>query len=212
MTFVHAYTAALWALFHRARSLCQGSQDNSRLRSRGKARSRRILWPISQNDLRARSWNCCHIKSAPLRSLAGTLAFPHESHRNTPSATHWGANDFYGAFGMASDEFRNAAKQETLDASLPMRTNDDQIGAPLCCGIDDALPDVTYLDGGVHLESCITQLFRNSLDQLPGRLLQIFQLRSIAWRHLRWSGRNRLQHMQDPDLSILSSKLRDDGP
>ncbi len=29
---------------------------------------------------------------------------------------------------MASDEFRHAAKQETLDASQPMRTNDDQIG------------------------------------------------------------------------------------
>src|SRR5271166_6024197 len=49
------------------------------------------------------------------------------------------ANDFYGALGMASDEFRHAAQQETLDAASPMRTNDDQIGTPLCCGIDDSL-------------------------------------------------------------------------
>ena len=54
---------------------------------------------------------------------------------------------------MASDEFGHAAKQETLDASLSMRTNDDQIGTPLGCGIDDSLSDVTYLDGGVHLVS-----------------------------------------------------------
>ncbi len=31
---------------------------------------------------------------------------------------------------MASDEFGHAAKQETLDAAAPMRTNDDQIGTP----------------------------------------------------------------------------------
>jgi hypothetical protein len=57
---------------------------------------------------------------------------------------------------MASDELRHAAKQETLDASLSMRTNDNQVGAPLFCGIDNALSDVTYLDGGVHLEACTT--------------------------------------------------------
>ena len=55
---------------------------------------------------------------------------------------------------MASDEFGHTAKQETLDAAPPMRTNDDQIGTPLCSGIDDSLSDVTYLDGGIHLESC----------------------------------------------------------
>ena len=60
---------------------------------------------------------------------------------------------------MASDEFRHAAKQETLDASPPMRTNDDQIGTPLCCGIDDSLSDVTYLDGGVHLEPALRSSF-----------------------------------------------------
>jgi len=48
---------------------------------------------------------------------------------------------------MASDEFRYAAKQETLDASLPMRTIDDRIGNPLCCEIDDALSNVTHPDG-----------------------------------------------------------------
>jgi len=70
---------------------------------------------------------------------------------------------------MASNEFRYATEQETLDASLPMRTNHNQIGAPFCCGIDDALSDVTYLDGGTRLEPCSTQLLRNSLDQLTGQ-------------------------------------------
>ena len=81
---------------------------------------------------------------------------------------------------MASDEFGHAAKQETLDASLSMRTNDDQIGTPLGCGIDDRLSNVTYLDGGVHLESCATQAVRYALNQLMGRLLLIFQLGSVA--------------------------------
>jgi hypothetical protein len=113
---------------------------------------------------------------------------------------------------MASDEFGHAAKQETLDASLPMRTNDDQIGTPLCCGIDNSLSDVTYLDDGVHLESCTTPLVRNSLDQLMGWLFLIVQLGSVPSRHLRGSRRNRLQHMQDPDLCMLSPKLRDNSP
>jgi hypothetical protein len=113
---------------------------------------------------------------------------------------------------MASDEFGHAAKQETLDASLSMRTNDDQIGTPLGCGIHDSLSDVTYLDGSVHLESCATQFLRNSLDQLTGWLFLIFQLGSITWRHLRGSRRNRLQHMQNPDLCMLSPKLRDNSP
>jgi len=113
---------------------------------------------------------------------------------------------------MASNEFGHAAKQETLDASLSMRANDDQIGTPLGCGIDDSLSDVTYLDGGVYLESCATQFLRNSLDQLTGWLFLIFQLGSITWRHLRGSWRNRLQHMQNPDLCVLSPKLRDNSP
>ena len=42
---------------------------------------------------------------------------------------------------MASDEFGHTAKQETLDAAPPMRTNGDQIGAPLCSGIAVAAVD-----------------------------------------------------------------------
>ena len=113
---------------------------------------------------------------------------------------------------MASDEFGHAAKQETPDASLSMRTNDDQIGTPLGCGIDDSLSDVTYLDGGVHLESCAKQFLRNSLDQLTGWLFLIVQLGSVTGRHLRWSWRNRLQDMQNPNLCMLSPKLRDNSP
>ena len=48
---------------------------------------------------------------------------------------------------MASDELGHTAQQETLDASLPMRTNDDQIGMLLGCRIDDRLSNVAYLDG-----------------------------------------------------------------
>src|ERR1019366_390332 len=128
-----------------------------------------------------------------------------------PSGTRRRANDFYRALGMASDEFCHAAEQETLDACLPMRTNDDQIGMPLGCIIDDRLSNVTYLDGGVNLESCALQLLRNPLDQLTGWLLLIIQLGSVAWRHLRWGRRTRLQHMQDSDLCILSPKLRDNS-
>ena len=113
---------------------------------------------------------------------------------------------------MASDEFGHTAKQETPDASLPMRTNDDKIGTPPYCGIDNALSDVSYLDGGVHLEPGTTQLVRNSLDQLTGCLFLIFQLGSVAWSHLRGSRRNRLQHMQNSDLCMLGRKLRDNSP
>ena len=110
---------------------------------------------------------------------------------------------------MASDEFGHAAQQETLNVSLSMRTNHDQIGTPLGCGIDDSLSDVTYLDGGVRLESCAKQSLRNSLDQFTGWLFLIFQLGSITCCHLRGSRHNRLQHMQNPDLRMLSPKLRD---
>jgi len=113
---------------------------------------------------------------------------------------------------MATDEFSHAAQQETLNASLSMRTNHDQIGTPLGCGIDDSLSDVTYLEGGVHPESCGTQFLRNSLDQFTGWLFLIFQLGSIACCHLRGSRANRLQHMQNPDLRMLSPKLRDNSP
>src|SRR5665811_84361 len=80
------------------------------------------------------------------------------------SDTHWRANDFYRALGMASDEFCHAAQQETLDACLPMRTNDDHIGMPLGGIIDDRLSNVTYLDGSLHLESCAAQLLAYALD------------------------------------------------
>jgi len=81
---------------------------------------------------------------------------------------------------MTSDKFRHATKQETLEAAPTMRTNDNQIGAPLCCGIDDRLSDVAYLDGSVYFEPGATQLRCNSLYQFMGRFLLIFQLRSVA--------------------------------
>ncbi|MFY9937590.1 MAG: hypothetical protein WAK33_11985 [Silvibacterium sp.] len=113
---------------------------------------------------------------------------------------------------MASDEFCHAAKQETLDAALPMRSNDDQIGAPLFRGIDDAFSDVTYLNRCVGLESGITQLLRDSLDQRVSWPLFAFQLRSVARVHLGRSRPDGLQHMQDQNLCILSPKLSDNGP
>ena len=39
---------------------------------------------------------------------------------NALSVTRWRTNDFHGAFGVASNGFRHASKQETLDASLAM--------------------------------------------------------------------------------------------
>lgn len=75
---------------------------------------------------------------------------------------------------MARNEFCHAAQQETLDASLSMRTNDDQIGVPICCRIDDCLSDVADFDGSVHFETRAMQLLRNSLDQLTGRPSLIF--------------------------------------
>lgn len=86
---------------------------------------------------------------------------------------------------MASDEFCHTSKQETQDASLPMRTNDDQIGAPLLRAIDDALSDVTCLDCSVGLEPGALQLFRNSLDQCVSWHFLALQLGRVAWVHLR---------------------------
>jgi len=112
---------------------------------------------------------------------------------------------------MASNEFRHAAKQEAWDATSTMRTDDDQIGTPLFCGIDNSLSDVTNLDGGVHLESPTTQFARNSLHQLVGWFLLVVQLGSVAWSHLRGSRRTGLQHMQDPNFYMLRAKLRDNS-
>ena len=88
---------------------------------------------------------------------------------------------------MASDGVRYAPQQETLNASPPKRTNDDQIGMPFRCDIEDAHSYVTYLDSGLCLESRFTQLVRNSLDQCMAWLLLIFQLRSVALSHFRRS-------------------------
>ena len=41
-------------------------------------------------------------------------------------------HEFYGVFGMASNESGHAAKQETPDAFLSMRTKDDQFRTPHC--------------------------------------------------------------------------------
>src|ERR1039457_6692690 len=101
---------------------------------------------------------------------------------------------------MASDELRHAAKQEARDASSSMRTDDDQIGTPLFCGIDNPLSDVTNLDDGVHLESPTTQFARNTLHQLMRWFLLVVQFRGVAWSHLRGSRRTGLQHMQDPNI------------
>ncbi len=75
---------------------------------------------------------------------------------------------------MTSDKLRYTAKQETPDTSLSSRTNDNQIGLPLCCGIDDGLSDVAHLDGSVYFKPGGTQLLCNSLDQLTGWLLLNF--------------------------------------
>jgi|SRR5271169_3216800 len=113
---------------------------------------------------------------------------------------------------MSSNEFRHAAEQEAPDAASPMRTNDDQIGTPLRCGIDDTFSDITNFDRGIYLESCVPQLVRNSLDQLMRWFLLIVQFGSISWRHLRRSRRTRLQHMQDPSFCVLGPKLHSDSP
>ena len=51
---------------------------------------------------------------------------------------------------MASDESPRCPA-ETLDTASPMRTNNDQIGTPLAAE-SMILSDVTYLDGGIHLD------------------------------------------------------------
>jgi hypothetical protein len=112
---------------------------------------------------------------------------------------------------MASDELRHAAKQEAWDATSSMRTDDDQIGTPLFCGIDNFLPYVSHLDRGFRLEPHTTHLARNSLDQLMCWFLLVVQFRSVAWSHLRGCRCTRLQHMQDPNLYMLRAKLRDNG-
>ncbi len=48
---------------------------------------------------------------------------------------------------MAGDELRYAAQQEALNAAFSMRAEDDQVGVPLCRGIEDALPHIACLDG-----------------------------------------------------------------
>lgn len=78
--------------------------------------------------------------------------------------------------------------------------------------LDDGLSDVTYSDGRLHIESSFTQLVPNSLQQCKSRLLLVFQLWRITLRHLWRSHRfNRLQHVQNQNLGILSSKLCDNA-
>ncbi len=54
---------------------------------------------------------------------------------------------------MAGDELRHAAQQEALQAARAVRAEDDEIGAPLGGGVEDALADVAHLDGGLCLEA-----------------------------------------------------------
>ena len=57
---------------------------------------------------------------------------------------------------MASYKVCCAAKQKTPNASLPMRANHDQVGAPPQGIVDDALSYISHLDGGVGLEAGTT--------------------------------------------------------
>src|ERR1039457_3066142 len=113
---------------------------------------------------------------------------------------------------MASNRFCHAPQQETLDASLPMRTHRNEVSMPFLCSPEDAHSDVTYFDSSVCFKTGSTQLVRKSLDQCKGWLLLILQFGSVALSHFRWSkSRNRLQHVENQDLSTLRSKLIDDG-
>jgi len=78
-----------------------------------------------------------------------------------------------GALGMPDDELRHTAQQKALNAALAVRAKDDQIGVPLCRGVEDALANVACLDGGYCLEAIVAELLRYTLDQLMGRLLQV---------------------------------------
>ncbi|MGB7168820.1 MAG: hypothetical protein WBD32_07410, partial [Acidobacteriaceae bacterium] len=82
-----------------------------------------------------------------------------------------------------------------------MRTDDDQVGMPRRGGIDQALPDVAYLDRGVCFESCTSQLLRNAPNQLIGWLFLALQLWSVTRGHFRRLREgNGLQHMKNQDL------------
>ena len=101
---------------------------------------------------------------------------------------------------MAGDELGYAAEEEALEASLAVRPEDDKIGLPVGCGIDDGLADVADFDGSGGFESGITQFLCDAVDQGAGRLLLSFELRGVAWIHLGRSGANGLEHVQDHDL------------
>ncbi len=71
---------------------------------------------------------------------------------------------------MAGDKLGHAAQQEALDSAAPMRTDDDQIGTPICSVVYYFLSDVAHLDRRSHLESCTAHLLPDSLNQFTGRL------------------------------------------
>jgi hypothetical protein len=51
----------------------------------------------------------------------------------------WCANDSHGASGSTSDRLRDAAKQEVVEASLPMRADRYEIGMPFGCSCENGL-------------------------------------------------------------------------
>ncbi len=85
-----------------------------------------------------------------------------------------------------------------------MRTDRYQIGIPFGCLTENCVCYVSNPYASLCRESVFTQFGRNPLNQCTSRLLVILQLRSITLSHLRRRHSvNRLQHVQNEDLSIL---------
>jgi hypothetical protein len=113
---------------------------------------------------------------------------------------------------MASYKVCCAAKQKTPNASLPMRANHDQVGAPLHAGVDYALSCISNFDGGISLEACTAKVARDAINQRVGPHSLTFHLRSVADVHFGDCRSDLLQHVQDQDLCGVGPKLLHNSP
>ena len=64
-----------------------------------------------------------------------------------------GANDNNRTFGTMSYRLRNAAQEEVVNVPLPVRTNNNQIGAPFGCLIENCVCHVSDSYSGLRRKS-----------------------------------------------------------
>ena len=103
----------------------------------------------------------------PLRPGRLTLAL------SCPFPGTAGPHNLHRASGVTNHRFRHAAHQEAAHTFEPVGPEDNQLGTPLRCMLDDGCLGVPFFDRRGGLKPCLAELLRGPRDERAGLPLSI---------------------------------------